>query len=247
VNITVEVSKTNRKRLVVRMPYSQERVEKIRKIDGRKWHGNKKVWSIPADEQSVNTFRFLFSNEYVDYSDLKKYKNLFKNIFTHELISYNENRGHACKFNRLDDEKRELINRLTNKIILKGYSRETCKSYTSNITHFLFFSKQNVISSKLIELYIMYLLKEKKCKINTINQIISSILFFCKYILNDCDLIEPIEHLKKEKKLPVVLSQDEVKRILNSIENLKHRALFYTLYSAGLRLSYAKACKQVRD
>jgi len=55
--------------------------------------------------------------------------------------------------------------------------------------------------------------------------------------LEDYALIEPIELLKKENKLPVVLSQYEVKKLLNSINNLKHRAIFYILYSAGLRLS----------
>ncbi|MBN1798021.1 MAG: tyrosine-type recombinase/integrase [Spirochaetales bacterium] len=173
----------------------------------------------------------------MDYSDLKKYKNLFENVFPNKQFEDNENKRGVCTLNRLNDESRELLDKLTKKIALKGYSRETSKSYTSNITHFMAFSKNNVINSELIELYIMYLLKEKKCKTSTINQIISSLIFFCKYILEDYSLIEPIEHLKKEKRLPVVLNQDEVKKLLNSIDNLKHRAIFYTLYSSGLRLS----------
>jgi len=93
------------------------------------------------------------------------------------------------------------------------------------------------MSSELINLYILYLLKQKKFKTNTINQIISSIIFFCKHILEDYSLVESIERLKKENKLPIVLSQYEIKNLLNSIINLKHHAIFYVLYSAGLRLS----------
>ena len=47
----------------------------------------------------------------------------------------------------------------------------------------------------------------------------------------DYDLIE------KEKKLPVVLSEEEVVKILRHIVNLKHRCIIYLIYSAGLRLS----------
>ncbi len=41
---------------------------------------------------------------------------------------------------------------------------------------------------------------------------------------------------RKDKKLPVILSQDEVARILTSIENMKHRAILMLVYSSGLRV-----------
>ena len=109
----------------------------------------------------------------------------------------------------------------------------------------MMFAEGSSISSELIELYILYLLKQKKYKTNTINQIISSIIFYCKHILDNYALVEPIERLKKEMKLPGVLSQYEVRNLLNAINNLKHRAIFYVLYSAGLRLSEVVKLKAV--
>ena len=46
-----------------------------------------------------------------------------------------------------------------------------------------------------------------------------------------------IDRPRKQEKLPVVLSVEEIKRIINSIENLKHRAIIITIYSGGLRIS----------
>ncbi|MFV0566527.1 MAG: tyrosine-type recombinase/integrase [Flavobacteriaceae bacterium] len=48
-----------------------------------------------------------------------------------------------------------------------------------------------------------------------------------------------IERPKKEKKLPVVLSTDEVKQLLNANRNLKHKTLLCLIYSAGLRIGEA--------
>jgi site-specific recombinase XerD len=49
--------------------------------------------------------------------------------------------------------------------------------------------------------------------------------------------IYEIKRPKKDKKLPVVLSQGEVSQILSSINNIKHRAILMLIYSAGLRVS----------
>lgn len=49
--------------------------------------------------------------------------------------------------------------------------------------------------------------------------------------------MKSIPRTKKAKKLPIVLSKDEVKRIINVTANLKHKAIFATTYAAGLRVS----------
>jgi len=42
--------------------------------------------------------------------------------------------------------------------------------------------------------------------------------------------------MNKDKKLPVVLSQEEVFKILSSVENIKHKAILMLVYSSGLRV-----------
>ena len=59
--------------------------------------------------------------------------------------------------------------------------------------------------------------------------------FFYKVTLKKDWPLEQIVCAKKPKRLPVVLSRDEVARFLGVIRNLKHRAMFTTLYASGLR------------
>lgn len=64
-----------------------------------------------------------------------------------------------------------------------------------------------------------------------------------EYIMQKPGVFTDIPRPKREKRLPVVLSQQEVKRILSVLENKKHRALLFVIYSAGLRVSEAASLK----
>ncbi|MBI5286381.1 MAG: hypothetical protein HY878_02165 [Deltaproteobacteria bacterium] len=48
--------------------------------------------------------------------------------------------------------------------------------------------------------------------------------------------IYEVKRPRKDKKLPVVLSKEEVAKIINSVDNLKHKAILMFVYSAGLRV-----------
>ena len=52
-------------------------------------------------------------------------------------------------------------------------------------------------------------------------------------------ITEQIERPRSEHKLPNVLSEEEVMRIINNVQNIKHKAILLTIYSAGLRISEA--------
>lgn len=62
------------------------------------------------------------------------------------------------------------------------------------------------------------------------------IIMFMVILSRDTEL-EEINRPKKDKRLPVVLSQEEVSRILSSVSNIKHKVILMLIYSAGLRVS----------
>ena len=74
---------------------------------------------------------------------------------------------------------------------------------------------------------------------------ISALRFFCRHVLQRRDVREDLPYPKRRLRLPVVLSPDEVQRLIAGAKNLYHRTLLLTLYGAGLRR--AKPQLKVRD
>lgn len=87
-----------------------------------------------------------------------------------------------------------------------------------------------------IKNYLYYLTATKKSFTSTLNQAINALKFYYGSMLKKKFIYE-IKRPSKDKKLPIVLSKDEVVRILDSVDNLKHRAILIIAYSSGLRVS----------
>jgi len=83
--------------------------------------------------------------------------------------------------------------------------------------------------------YQLYLLEERKLAPTTINVSMAAIRFFLTKTLGMKLEEGAIPWVKKRRKVPLILSMDEVASLINSIDNLKHRTLMLTVYAAGLR------------
>ena len=129
-----------------------------------------------------------------------------------------------------DDLKRELLSR--------KYSYKTVKGYLYYNKDFLNFIGKTLsdINDSDIKDYLLYLAEEKQSATSTLNQAINALKFYYGTILKKKFLYE-IRRPRKDKKLPVVLSKEEVAKILSSIENIKHKAILMIAYSSGLRVS----------
>jgi integrase/recombinase XerD len=76
-----------------------------------------------------------------------------------------------------------------------------------------------------------------------LNQTVCALRFFYGVTLGQGNLPERIPHAREPRKLPVVLSADEVVRFLEAVAGLKHRAALTTAYAAGLRASEVVSLK----
>ncbi len=123
-------------------------------------------------------------------------------------------------------------------MIGKRYSRNTIKTYLSCLTSFNQYFNGRVIdlSKKEIENYQYHLVKKGFSR-STQNQHINAIKYYYENILKRKRETYYIDRPLKDKKLPTILDKTEVKAIINSTYNLKHKAAITLLYACGLRIS----------
>jgi len=88
-----------------------------------------------------------------------------------------------------------------------------------------------------IRKYLHHLIEERKASQAVISQSYSALKFFFEKTIQKPWSVLKIPRSKKGKKLPRVLSKQEVELIFSATKNLKHRAILMTVYSAGLRVS----------
>lgn len=120
----------------------------------------------------------------------------------------------------------------------RRYSENTIQTYVSLFEKFLNYYK-DITPEKLTDTHVAefqtYLVKEKKVSTSSQNQYINAIKFYFEKVLGREKGYYHIERPIKEFKLPKVLTEKEVAAILNSVHNLKHKAMLLLVYSSGLR------------
>lgn len=121
----------------------------------------------------------------------------------------------------------------------KRYSINTARTYTAMFTAFRKYfheKKLDEINEIDIRAYMHNLVKKGMSR-SYQNQAINAIKFYYEQVLDMPQRFYDIERPLKEHKLPLVLSEDEIKRMITVTTNLKHKAIIVTIYSCGLRLS----------
>ncbi len=122
----------------------------------------------------------------------------------------------------------------------RRYSQNTIKTYADALEVFFRFYKDQAPESLNIEDIInfntSYILK-KNLSASYQNQVINAIKLFYRNCFNRAMEVDFIQRPRREKRLPNVLSKNEVKSILEAPTNLKHRAMLSLIYACGLRRS----------
>lgn len=136
-------------------------------------------------------------------------------------------------------KKSELLVKYKHQLTLKNFSQSTIRAYTNGLHLFLNYVNENNIKKVDSEHLSKFFYESKNgndYSYSMMKQLLASVKFLYHEVLK-----EPIDFdfnikMKKPSSIPVVLSVQEVERFLNSFTNLKHKAIFTMIYSAGLRV-----------
>jgi integrase/recombinase XerD len=134
-----------------------------------------------------------------------------------------------------------LRQRMLEELQRRNYSSRTIRLYLRHVAEFAkhFHRSPDQLGAEDIRQYQLFLIQEKKLAWSSYNQIVCALRFFYAKTLKRAFLLEDIPFPRKEQRLPLILSQEEVARILTVPPHLKSRALLMTIYAAGLRRSEA--------
>lgn len=136
------------------------------------------------------------------------------------------------------------VSQLIFELELRGYSPRTINSYSKYLHRFLTLTNKPVsdITEEDLRVY-LHSLVCKKVSTSFVNSVYSSTQLFFTHVLKRPFNLQNVPRVKNSKKLPSVLSFSEITAILDTTENIKHKAIIMTAYSAGLRVSEVLALK----
>lgn len=142
----------------------------------------------------------------------------------------------------------QLRQRMLEELQRRNYSAGTIRLYLLHVAAFArhFHRSPDQLGAEEIRRYQLFLIQEKKLAWSSYNQIVCALRFFYAKTLKRAWLLEDIPFPRKQQQLPLILSREEVARILTAPQHLKSRALLMTIYAAGLRRSEV-ARLRVRD
>lgn len=137
----------------------------------------------------------------------------------------------------MNERNEKIIARLVYEMELRNYSNASITTYGKLLEKMASYFNINLdtITSEQLKQYLHYRLKEDEISVSTINQTISMFKILQTDVLKrEWEQIK-IKRPRREQKLPVVLSVDEVENLIQSTKNIKHRVLLMLAYSTGMR------------
>jgi integrase/recombinase XerD len=136
----------------------------------------------------------------------------------------------------------ELRTKLITQMNMHGLSPNTQRGYVTSVKGLAAYYKRSpeTLTDEQIRAYFRYLIEERKLARSSCRRCMTGLLFFYRHVCHrEVNDRFGLPTWRGEKKLPTVLSIEEVTRLLSCVENLKHRVLLKTIYSGGFRVSEA--------
>ena len=237
---TITLSKfnhNNEDQLSIGFKFSESTKAIVKAIEGVKWSATHRTFYVSFSKDAINTLYHYFKSNgyYVDYSSL-----LQPTEKTYQpIVKLKPSSSMATMFTALPIQYKDLLRAYTGFLTGKRLSKSTIRAYGYFVLRFMDFYNPkpiDAIEKKDIDLFFEVVLAGENFSISSHRQSVSALKYFISYCqLPDLDA-EDLKRPKKSKKLPVVLSREEIIDLIQVTKNLKHRAIIGLLYSCGLRI-----------
>ncbi len=140
----------------------------------------------------------------------------------------------------LSEENSKAFSEYKNTLTLKAYSQSTVRTYCNEFHVFLETLKSKPakeLTPDQLQRYILYCINIKKLKENSVHSRMNALKFYYEQVLHKEKMFFEIPRPKRPLILPKLLNETELRKLFNALTNKKHKAMLFTCYSAGLRVS----------
>jgi site-specific recombinase XerD len=213
--------------LELSFPYSAADVDAVRSIPGRRWDAERRVWNVPDGPATLERLESLFGSRLVGLD-----------VAADPSIAVEP------------DPPEDLLEAYRQELVARGLRPRTRMVYLAHVRSFLRWSTDRGPAAAPGQLapnepariaararpYLAHLVEERNASRSYHTQAVSALKIFFQAVLRSPQLAEAIPRPKREKRLPTVLSKEDIARLIDAARNPKHRLMLMLLYSSGLRV-----------
>ncbi|HEY8689349.1 MAG TPA: tyrosine-type recombinase/integrase [Chitinophagaceae bacterium] len=223
----------------------------FQKKAGARWSRTHKCWYMPCTKKNYEMLANALSGKAILQTDLlkqylenKKNKTVQPLAYKNKSVAKQETKKTPApaskQIHTLSKENSEALQQFHQQLILKSYSASTIRTYTNEFVQFLN-TINNVpayeFSTARIKDYLQYCFEKLKLSENTLHSRMNALKFYYEQVLKKEKFFWEIPRPKKPMILPKLLNETELGKLFNALTNRKHKAMLFTAYSAGLRVS----------
>jgi integrase/recombinase XerD len=225
-------------RILIKFDYNKAWIERLRKNTDAKWSRTLGCWHIADTVENRKRCKLELEN---GEWKMGSGKGKDENGLIIELKSKTRNsKQQNYKDLLISSVNAHILPCLKQELVIRAYSPSTQKTYVNEVSIFLeHIGKRNAdkLSTQNLKDYLQYCFVKLKLSENTIHSRLNALKFYYEQVLKNEKLFWEIPRPKKPIQLPKVLSETELKKLFDAASNLKHKAILFVAYSAGLRVS----------
>jgi integrase/recombinase XerD len=242
ITVTLKYLEHNSERLIA-IHYEKNNAihEQLRKIKKLRWSRTNRCWHLPLNKDNYyQLMRFLQTRAMVNNGPLLGH---FNTVPVTVLPPVTARQALPAQLNGIKNVytiNKHILPALKQHLQLKAYSPSTIKTYMNEMSQFIQAVKGNAadqFTTPRLKDYLQYCYNDLKLSENTLHSRINALKFYYEQVLKREKLFWEIPRPKKPMILPKLLNETELRKLFNALVNKKHKAMLFTAYSAGLRVS----------
>lgn len=204
-----------------------------------RWSKTHRCWYIPFGEQELKKLEEAVSG--IAVTDASELQSLPVELATATaFVSGVQSIQPASPVWRLDENNLAALRQYMQQLELKAYSASTIRTYRNEFMQLLkLLNKRPVyeLTPEELKRYMQYAMDRQGISENTAHSRLNALKFYFEQVLGKEKFFWDIPRPKKPIQLPRVMGEQELRRLFRAVVNKKHKAILFTAYGAGLRVS----------